>query len=133
MEEFIVKKSIFKQKQFKETYEKEYDDDSKPNRYIHSKQEEIAEEYKFECNLAMPLLKSGESFYIEEDNKLVKIRGIIRTSKDNVLYECCSNIIEDNEQKEKLKQELTEEIKLWYKNHPDIKGIRKLVKKLFKL
>ena len=117
MEDLIVKKSIFKQKQFKEICFKDYFEDGKPSRYLNSRQEEINEEYKFECNLVMPLLEIGKIFYIEEDNKLVKIKNVIRTSKDNVLYECCANNIEDSEERIKLKNELAEEIKIWNKRN----------------
>lgn len=133
MEELIVKKSIFKQKQFKELYFKDYYEDGKPSKFLNSRQEEISEEYKFECNLVMPLLELGKIFYIEEDDKLVKIKNVIRTSKDNVLYECCANVMEDSEEKIKLKNELAEEIKIWDKNHPEVTGFRKFIKNLFKL
>lgn len=139
MEELIVKKSIFKQEQFKNVYSKNYYDSGEPDLYPNRDSEKIEEDYVKECNLSMPLLKINDLFYIEEDDKTVGIKQVIRTSKDNVLYLCYPNTIEDKESYNALREELKKEKTEWNLQHPiekpktEIKGIRKLVKKLFKL
>lgn len=140
MEELIAKKSIFKQEQLKEAYSKHYYENGEPDSYPDINKQKINDDYyKYECNLSMPLLKYEDLFYIEEDDKMVKIKQVIRTSKDNVLYVCNPNVIEDRDAYNKLKEELKEEKIKWSLQHSieeskiEVKGIRKLVKKLLKL
>lgn len=139
MEELMVKKSIFRQKQLKELYSKDNYNSGKPSLNPYVDREQTGDDYTYECNLEMPLLKEGELFYIEEDDKTLSVRQVIRTSKDNILYICEPNIIGDREAYNKIKEELRQEFKEWEsklqkeESKLGIKGIRKLIKNLFKL
>lgn len=155
MEDLMVRKSIFKQKQLFETYYKAYRENGQPYTWLSSKTSKREDDYKYECNLAMPLLKQEELFYIEEDDKTVQINQVIRTSKDNVLYICCANAVRDEEQYATLNKELKEEVKQWEEQEAlkkekentleekvlvvtepavsEVTGFRKFVKNLFKL
>jgi len=148
MEELLTKKSIFKQKQNIVTYEKEYGEDNKPEKYPKRIYTPI-EDYTYECNLSMPLLKEHEQFYIEEDDRYMYVRQVIRTSKDNVLYYCCDNDKGDEKERDKLMLELEEESKQWELEKKkkeqekvyvltepavsEVTGFRKFIKNLFKL
>ena len=149
MEELMVKKSIFKQKQNIVTYEKAYDKDGKPEVYPKNIYTPI-DDYTYECTLSMPLLQEREQFYIEEDDRYMYVNQVIRTSKDNVLYYCCNNdIAKDKEEYNRLKNELKEELKQWELEKKkkeqekvfvitepavsEVTGFRKLIKNLFKL
>jgi len=135
----MIKKSIFIEKQVKGIYyigRRNYYDN---NLNIYLKEtDETEEEYKYECNLGMPLLNKNDLFYIEEDDKTVVISQAIRTSKDGVLYICKNNIIEDKEQYNLIKIEMDKEIENRknveiIKQENEVTGIRKFIKKLFKL
>ena len=94
----LVKKSIFKQENYKIVYEFV----ALPNnRYGHIKHklEKINEFEIFICNLEMPLLDKEEEFYIEELNRVVKIIKRVRSSKENVCYYIEPKYIKDEKSK----------------------------------
>lgn len=113
------KKSTFKQNQNIVTYEKTYNKDGRPDRY--PKRTLVpTDDYTYECILSMPLLNQNDSFYIEEDDKYMYVRQVIRTSKDNVIYYCYDNNISDEKEHSRLLEELEEEINQWDKQKEEM-------------
>lgn len=146
MEDLMLKKSIFKQGKKKVVYKKKYESDGEP--YLDYDYEIIDEQYTYECDLSMPLLNQGDKFYIEEDNKTVQVSEAIRTSKDNVFYNCYPEYLEANKNDEEylnLKTEVDKEKdefkqkqqeKVFIITEPatsEITGFRKFIKNLFNL
>jgi N-acetylmuramoyl-L-alanine amidase CwlA len=140
-----VKKSIFKLSEKKKVYKKNYYKEGEP--YVDYNYINVSE-HNFECDLTMPLLQSGDKFYIEEEDKTVQVAEAIRTSKGNVLYTCYADVSEDKEQYNKIEAEIDkeyEEFKLKKEQErldkigqpitltKEITGLRKFIKKLFKL
>lgn len=97
MENEIVKTSIFLQRTFKRRYVPYVYKSS--SGWISYMEEAVSatEEEICRCNIALPLLERGEMFYIEEIEKMVKINGRHRTSKDLVVYDLEPKVIDDEE------------------------------------
>ena len=113
MENNIVKKSIFKQRVYRNIYGVRLNWDKIPEVAI-TQHEFIKENEIYICDLEMPTLKVNENFYIEELNQTVTIVEAMRTSKDNILYYTNWECIDDNiteESKNKANEELDEHIK----------------------
>jgi len=80
-------------------------------------------------DIPMPLLEVGDDFYLEDDNKIVRIEKVMRTSKDNVAYVVATNCIYDEESMELYENEKAayfriEKLKLrpWWKKLFGIKS-----------
>lgn len=58
-----------------------------------------------QCNIALPLLHKDEKFYIEELDRIVEIKAVYRTSKDNVLYIVNDDYEDDTDEAMKLSYE----------------------------
>lgn len=108
MAEELVKTSIFYQTTYKKRYTLRiklfrgfgYDDSCEyltPESMADAENLIDNEKEIFRCNIAMPLLKVGDKFFIEELSKFVRIREAYRTSKDNVCYKVEDEYIEDTE------------------------------------
>lgn len=107
MAEELVKTSIFYQTTYKKRYTLRvrlvhgygYDDCEYMMPEPKTDAENLIDNEKeiFRCNIAMPLLKVGEMFFIEELSKFVRIRELYRTSKDNVCYKVEDEYVEDSE------------------------------------
>ncbi len=99
----IIKKSIFRQKTFAKRYGLVVDETSEINNCIKTYKincitnmdSPIEDKEIFTCNLSLPLLKSGERFYIEELGLLVIIESSYRTSSDAVCYYIEPKIVND--------------------------------------
>lgn len=106
----ITKHSIFKIQVYKKTYQFHMNKYVRENmvHYMVGKdisyytginpKEELIETKTFkEVNISMPLLNVGDTFYFEDEDKIIVIKDVIRTDKDNVLYIINKEIIEDEE------------------------------------
>lgn len=95
-----VKTSIFKQKIFETRYV------LMDGWWVDDRYGDVLEEREiFRCDIPIPKLKQGESFYIEELCLSVTVSEVMRTSKDSVLYYIKSKSI-DTEESLKKKDEL---------------------------
>ena len=104
----IVKKSIFKQPIYRRLYDFYINSGTKFNQKtrkyeellypeILKTNEKIREDTIFICDLEMPMLDIGESFYIEKLDKIVEIKERMRTSEENVMYTVEPSVIKDEE------------------------------------
>lgn len=79
----------------------------------------------FRCEISLPLLKVGDKFLIEEQSKLVTIKDIHRTSKDNVCYIVTDKWIEDEETNNTYSAKVMEFWK-WYRDRYNFEDYLKL-------
>jgi hypothetical protein len=94
MEETIVKKSIFKQTVSRKLY-KYFSDSFNYKPEIREYLERVREETIFVCNLEMPILRSGEFFYILEQDKIVQIYTVMRSSDESICYIVGDRVVQD--------------------------------------
>lgn len=121
-EQQIMKKSIFKQ----ETHSRIYEPELSYQRNIYSLENiyhlspsftdvKVSEDIIATIEISMPLLKVGNKFYLEDEDKTVIIKSVIRTSKDNVLYFVEPIIIDDKDSLSKIKDLLnSDQYKILY-------------------